>query len=436
MNNYHFENNLKFAQSLDAADPLKNFHNQFHIPIINGKPSVYFCGNSLGLQPKETVSFIKQELDDWATLGVAGHVKARNPWVDYHKNLSSGLAMLTGAYPHEVVAMNSLTTNLHLMLSVFYRPGKNRYKIITEAGSFSSDIYALESQVKLHGLDPAQCIIEVAPRTEEYLIRQEDILKAIEVHGKELCLVLIGGVNYYTGQAFNMKTISEAAHKAGAFAGFDLAHAIGNITLNMHLWGADFAVWCSYKYLNSGPGGVGGLFIHEKHGKNKKIPRLAGWWGNEEKTKFLMQREFLPAEGAYGFQLSNAPVLSMAAQRASLNIFEQAGIKKIVNKGKQLTAYLEYLLSTECQDTSNSEESDKLYEIKIITPSKEDERGSQLSIHVSKKGQELYEALMKEGFIIDWRSPSVIRVTPVPLYNTYEEVFRFGKYMKEVCNYL
>ena len=432
MNNYRFENDPAYARSQDANDPLSKFREKFHLPLNNGKNAVYFCGNSLGLEPKETKQLVLQELEDWASLGVAGHVKAKNPWMDYHKMFSNQLASLAGAYPHEVVAMNSLTTNLHLMLSIFYRPGKNRFKIITEAGSFSSDIYALESQVKMHGLDPNVCIIEVGPRTEEFLIREEDILKAIDVHGKELCLVLIGGVNYYTGQAFNMKTIAAAAHKVGAFAGFDLAHAIGNITLNMHLWEADFAVWCSYKYLNSGPGGVGGLFIHEKHANNKKIPRLAGWWGAEEKTKFMMPREFSPAEGAWGFQLSNAPVLSMAAHKAALNIFEEAGIKKVIAKGKKLTSYLEFVLKA---SESAADDMDEKYQIQVISPLQEEERGAQLSLYVHSKGQELYQTLLSQGFIVDWRAPSVIRVTPAPLYNTFEEVFTFGKLMGKLCTY-
>jgi kynureninase len=430
--NLKFENSLEYARKLDAADPLKEYRDQFFIPQSEKGKVVYLCGNSLGLQPKSVSSFVRQELSDWATLGVEGHVKARNPWVTYHKMFSKPLAALTGAYPHEVVAMNSLTTNLHLMLSVFYRPDKTRFKIITEAGSFSSDIYALESQVKLHGLDPAQCIIEVAPRTEEYLIREEDILKAIATHGSQLCLVLIGGVNYYTGQAFDMKAITRAAHRAGAFAAFDLAHAIGNIALNLHLWEVDFAVWCSYKYLNSGPGGVGGLFIHEKHGRNKKFPRLAGWWANEEDSRFLMHREFMPAAGAEGFQLSNVPVLSMAAHKASLDIFESAGIKNIINKGRALTSYLEYLIKTHCHATT-FETYNARYDISSITPENAEARGSQLSLYIAANGEKLYDRLMRDGFIVDWRSPSVIRITPVPLYNTFEEVYCLAKLLAGIC---
>jgi kynureninase len=429
---YKFHNSPEYAGMLDKADPLKEYRDHFHIPRLNGKEAIYLCGNSLGLQPKTVQNIVQQELQDWASMAVEGHVKARNPWVSYHKMFRAPLAALAGAYPHEVVAMNSLTANLHAMLSIFYRPGKGRFKIITEAGSFSSDLYALRSQVQLHGLDPDECIIEVGARTEEYLLHEEDILKTIHAHGPELSLVFLGGVNYYTGQAFDMKNIARAAHKAGAFVGFDLAHAIGNIPLNLHIWEVDFAVWCSYKYLNSGPGGVGGLYIHENYGRNKKLPRLAGWWGNREEDRFLMGKNFNPADGAEGFQLSNAPVLSMAAHKAALDIFDQAGIKNIVKKGRQLTSFLEYLITSQCTVTSGEEE-DAFYEIKIITPSSEEARGSQLSILIMNNGKQLFESLLKEGFIVDWRSPSVIRVSPVPLYNTFEEVYKFSRLLAETC---
>lgn len=428
------ENSLSYAQLLDAKDPLRTYRNHFHFPKPQGKDMIYFCGNSLGLQPKSVQALVQQELEDWANLGVEGHVKARNPWVTYHKLMTPALAALTGGYPHEVIAMNSLTANLHLMLNVFYRPGKKRFKIITEAGSFPSDIYALESQVRWHGLDPASCIIEVAPRTEEYLVRQEDLLEAIALHGSELCLVLIGGVHYYTGQAFDMKSITAAAHKAGAFAGFDLAHAIGNIPLSLHVWEVDFAIWCSYKYLNSGPGGVGGLFIHEHHGNNLKLPRLSGWWAQREEDRFLMPREFHPAMGAEGFQLSNAPVLSMAAHKASLDIFREAGMDAIVKKSRMLTGYLEYLI-TSCQLEGEGWETGT-YRIKIITPEAPEARGAQLSVLVLNDGKKLFDLLTAEGFIVDWRSPAVIRLSPVPLYNTFEDVFKLSRILAAVCHHL
>ena len=426
-----FENSLEFAVSLDKSDPLRQYRDHFHLPEVSGKKGTYFCGNSLGLQPKSVLQYIQQELNDWASLGVEGHIEAKNPWVTYHKMFSHSLASLVGALPHEVVAMNTLTTNLHLMLSAFYRPSKTRFKIITEAGSFSSDIYALESQVLLKGLDPETTIIEVKPRTEEFIIHGEDILKAIDDCGDQLSLVLIGGVNYYTGQAFDMKTIAEAAHKAGAFVGFDLAHAIGNISLNLHLWEVDFAVWCTYKYLNSGPGGVGGLYIHEKFGKNPAFPRLTGWWAHREADRFQMPREFVPESGANGFQLSNAPVLSMAALRASMDIFDKAGIKNIIQKSQTLTAYLEYLIVNQCNIVKPYKKN--TYSIKIITPGEPGRRGAQLSVLILDNGRTLFEKLIRERYIVDWRSPDVIRVAPVPLYNTFQEVYHFAKLLSETC---
>jgi kynureninase len=431
-----FQNSLSFAHQLDRTDPLKGFRSKFLFPKINGKDAIYFCGNSLGLQPVDLQKYIQQELQDWAQLGVEGHLHAKNPWLSYHKNLTASMARIVGALPSEVIVMNSLTVNLHLMMVSFYRPTKQRYKIIMEAGAFSSDMYAIESQVSFHGLDPEKTIIELKPREKELTIRHEDIIEAIEKNKKDLALVMIGGVNYYSGQAFDMRQIAAAAHKAGAIAGFDLAHAAGNIHLDLHDWKADFAVWCTYKYLNSGPGGVGAAFIHEKHVRRKDLPRFAGWWGHQEKERFLMKKGFRPISTAEGWQLSNAPVLSMAALKSSLDIFEEAGIESLIQKSQQLTGYMEYLISTECRVLSAEERKmnpTPLHKIKIITPREKDQRGAQLSVLVRKNSKALFENLKKENFIVDWRSPNVIRIAPVPLYNTFEEVYKFSKLLAETC---
>jgi kynureninase len=425
-----FQNSLSFAQQLDAVDPLKNFRERFFIPKVNGKDSIYLCGNSLGLQPKSSSQLIEQELKDWAELGVEGHVHAKNPWLTYHKLLTKAAARIVGAKPIETVIANSLTANLHLMMVSFYHPTKQKFKIITEAGAFSSDMYALESQVRFHGLDPEKTIIELKPREKEYNLRHEDILASIEKNKKELALVMIGGVNYYTGQAFDINQITKAAHKAGAIAGFDLAHAAGNIELKLNAWKVDFAVWCTYKYLNSGPGGVGGLFVNEKYAVAKDIPRFAGWWGHNEKERFLMKKGFKPVAGAEGWQLSNAPVLSMASLKASLDLFQEAGMNAIVKKSKSLTGFLEHLICTECRVRKTEKVQHK---IKIITPHKPEERGAQLSILIRKNGQALFKNLKDEGFIVDWRSPNVIRVAPVPLYNTFEEVYKFSLVLSKTC---
>jgi kynureninase len=367
---------------------------------------------------------------------VEGHLHAKHPWISYHRIVTDSIAKIVGALPKEVIAMNSLTVNLHLLLVSFYRPTKQRFKIIMEAGAFSSDMYAIESQLRFHGLNPDKAIVELKPRKNELTIRHEDIIEAIEKNKKELALVMIGGVNYYTGQAFDMKRIVAATHKAGAIAGFDLAHAAGNIYLDLHDWKVDFAVWCTYKYLNSGPGGVGEAFIHEKHIRRKDLPRFAGWWGHIEKERFLMKKGFKPTPGAEGWQLSNAPVLSIATHKASLDIFEEAGIKQMIHKSQKLTGYMEYLISTECSVQSvEGSKNDKrlLHKIKIITPKEIDQRGAQLSIMIKRNGKELFENLKQEGFIVDWRSPNVIRVAPVPLYNTFEEVYKFSNLLAETC---
>ncbi len=418
-----FENTLAFAKQLDEADSLKHFREQFYIPVINGRESVYFTGNSLGLQPKTTQDYVVNELEDWANFGVEGHFHAANPWFSYHEIFPQQLSKIIGALPEEIVVMNQLTVNLHLLMTTFYRPQKKRYKIICETKAFPSDQYALESQVKLHGLNPDEAIIEVAPRDGEYAIRTEDILTTIKQHGRSTALVLFGGVNYYTGQVFNMKLITETAHEAGAYCGFDLAHAAGNVQLNLHDWNADFACWCSYKYLNSGPGGVAGAFIHQKHITDTTLPRLAGWWGYEKDTRFKMEKGFKPIATAEGWQLSNAPVLSMAAHKASLDIFEDAGMENLVVKGQQLSDYLFFIL-----DEINTGLKEKL--IEVITP--RNEKGCQVSMLMLKKGKEVFDALKQHGVLADWREPNVIRVAPVPLYNTFSDVFTFGQIVKAI----
>ncbi len=420
-----FENNLSFSKALDREDGLKPFRDKFYIPIINGKDSIYFTGNSLGLQPKTTQEYVLDELEDWANYGVEGHFHARNPWVSYHEMFPELLMEIIGAGPEEIVVMNQLTVNLHVLMTSFYRPTKERYKIICEAKAFPSDQYAFESQAILHGLDPQKTIIEVSPRPGEHIIHTQDILDSIRLHGKETALVLFSGVNYYNGQVFNMEAITKAAHEAGAYCGFDLAHAAGNVQLKMHDWDADFACWCSYKYLNSGPGGVSGAFIHQRHITDKKIPRLAGWWGQDKATRFKMEKEFNPIPTAEGWQLSNAPVLSMAAHKASLDIFKDAGMENLVKKGKHLAGYLKFILAD-----INNRMPEKI--IEVITPQAEDESGCQVSMLMLKDGKQIFEALKKEGVIADWREPNVIRVAPVPLYNSFEDVYRFGEIISAV----
>ena len=420
-----FENTLQFAQELDEKDPLKHFRERFFIPQHNGKDCIYFTGNSLGLEPKITPQYVQQELDDWARLGVDAHLQAKNPWLPYHEIFPKQLSKIVGCKENEVVVMNSLTVNLHLLLVSFYRPTKERYKIICEYKAFPSDQYAMESQVKHHGLDPADAIIEVRPREKEYTIRTEDILSTIKQHGDQTALVLFSGVNYYTGQLFDMKTITDAAHAVGAYAGFDLAHAAGNVELQLHDWNADFACWCSYKYLNSGPGGVGGIYIHERHAANTGLPRFAGWWGYTKETRFKMEKGFEPIPTAEGWQLSNVPVLAMAAHKASLDIFDEAGIDKLHKKRRQLSGYLHYILND-----INSRQAQKI--IEIITPANENERGCQLSMLMLKNGKKIFDELTMQGVLADWREPNVIRVAPVPLYNSFGDIFRFGEIINSI----
>lgn len=411
------KNALAYARQLDRKDPLRKFRKEFLIPKVNGTSSIYLCGNSLGLAPRNARKFVLEELDDWAKLGVEGHLHGRRPWLYYHHFTKKPLARLVGAKPSEVVAMNQLTVNLHVMLTTFYRPTTQRYKILIEAGAFSSDQYAVASQVQLHGLDPSNTLIELAPRKGEYHLRKEDILAAIRHHAKELALVLFPGVQYYSGQFFDIKSITAAAHEAGAYAGFDLAHAIGNVPLTLHDDGVDFAVWCSYKYLNSGPGSIAGAFVHERHGDGK-LPRMAGWWGHHEGERFQMKKGFIPMPGVDGWQLSNFPVLPGAAHLASLDLFDRAGMKALRKKSLQLTAYLESLLM---------EINHKKKAFTIITPLEPELRGCQLSLLMAPgNGHRVFKAITRKGVIADWREPNVIRVAPIPLYNTFEDVFRFA----------
>ncbi len=419
------KNSLEFAREMDAKDPLRAYREQFHIPKIGGSENVYFTGNSLGLQPKSTKSYIERELDDWSTYGVEGHFEAKKPWFAYHEFLTEKAAKIVGAKPIECVITHSLTTNLHLMMVSFYRPTASRFKILCEKKAFPSDQYALESQVKFHGLKPEDAIIEIGPREGEHTINDEDILNKIKEIGDELALIMIGGVNYYTGQLFDMKRITEAGHSVGANVGFDLAHAAGNIKLELHEWNVDFAAWCSYKYLNSSPGGVSGIFVHENHANNPDLPRFAGWWGYDKETRFQMEPGFKPMAGAEGWQLSNAPVLGMAAHLASLDIFDEVGMDALCEKRDQLTAYLEDVIN------DVSERNSERCELEIITPKEKDRRGAQLSILAHGLGKKMFDRLTEKGVIADWREPNVIRIAPVPLYNSFEDVYRFGQYLEE-----
>lgn len=415
----NYQNTSEFAKALDEKDALKDFRSRFFIPQHNGEDCVYFTGNSLGLQARTTSKYVQQELDDWAALGVEGHFHAKNPWMPYHEIFPKQLSKIIGCKEHEVVVMNQLTVNLHLLMVSFYRPTKDRYKIICEARAFPSDQYAFETQAKYHGFDPVEAVVEVSPREGEHCLRTEDIVSVIREHGHSVAVVIFGGVNYYTGQLFNMKAITEAAHAEGAYAGFDLAHAAGNVELQLHEWDVDFACWCSYKYLNSGPGGVSGVFIHEKHVTNKDLPRFAGWWGYTKETRFKMDKGFEPIPTAEGWQLSNAPILSMAAHKASLDIFEEAGMERLHAKRRKMTDYLFFII-----DDCNARTAEKY--IEVITPREEKERGCQVSMLMLKKGKQFFDELTTKGVIADWREPNVIRVAPVPLYNSFEDIYKFG----------
>ena len=413
------DTSLAYAQKLDIEDPLKAYRENFYIPKQeNGEPHVYLCGNSLGLQPKQTKSYIEQELEDWKKYGVEGHLNAKNPWLPYHEFLTDKMAKVVGAKPIEVVVMNTLSVNLHLIMASFYRPTKERYKILIESDAFPSDRYAVESQIKFHGYENG--LVELRPRKGEDLLRNEDIEATIENKGDEIALILIGCPNYYTGQVFDLKRLAALGQAKGCMVGVDLAHGAGNLKLALHDSNVDFAAWCTYKYLNSGPGSVGGCFIHERHAEAFNIPRFAGWWGHDKETRFGMRDDFNPMPGAEGWQLSNPPILSLAAIKASLDIFEEVGMEALVNKSKKLTGYLENLVN---QLEGNP--------IEIITPKNPYERGCQLSLRIlHKEGKTVFKGITSKGVIADWREPDVIRIAPAPLYNSYEDVFNFIEILK------
>ncbi|MFT3935660.1 MAG: kynureninase [Chitinophagaceae bacterium] len=416
-----FEATEKFASQLDKKDPLKKFRKRFFYPQHKKKKAIYFCGNSLGLQPKQTAKAFKQELKDWKTLAIGGYFGAKHPWLFYHENFKQTLSAMMGCQQDEVTVMNALTVNLHLLLLSFYKPSGKRFKIIMEAGAFPSDQYAAETQVRLHGYDPKEAIIEIAPRKGEKLLRTEDIVQTIEQNKNSLSLVLMGGINYYTGQLYDIEKITAAAHTTGAIAGWDLAHVAGNVPMQLNKWQVDFAVWCSYKYLNAGPGAVSGVFIHKKISGNKNYSRVGGWWGNAETTRFKMKKGFIPKANVDGWQLSTAQVFNMVALKASLKLFEEAGIQKLRKKSILLTAYLEFLLK-------------KLTQLKyeIITPEDPSMRGAQLSLFFKERGKEIHQALTNSGIVVDYREPSVIRVAPAPLYNSFKEVFKFYEIVKAI----
>lgn len=416
----NFEATASFAQYLDKQDELHHFKHQFHYPRVNGRNTIYFCGNSLGLQHKKVQEAVQQELDDWKNLGISGFLKAKNPWMYYQEYFKSTLSKIVGAKEDEVTVMNSLTVNLHLLMLTFYRPTAERFKIIMEAGAFPSDQYAAETQVRFYGFSPEDSIIEIRPREGEKLLHTEDILAAIEAHAAQLSLVMLGGINYYTGQLYDMKAITEATHKAGAIAAFDLAHAAGNVPLQLHEWNVDFAVWCSYKYLNGGPGAVAGVYVHERFSTNSSTPRLGGWWGNDEQSRFKMEKGFIAKPNASGWNISTAQILNMVSLKASLEVFEEAGMENLRKKSLQLTAYLEYLL----QQLTN-------INFEIITPADPEARGAQLSLHFKEQGKEIHNKMIEQGIIVDYREPGVIRVAPAPMYCSYEDVYRFYEILRD-----
>ena len=414
-------NTEDFAQKMDSADPLKTYRDKFYFPKhTTGEEAIYLCGNSLGLQPKSARTHIESVLDDWRDLGVKGHFEGANPFATYHESLGEQMAKIVGGRKEEVVAMNSLTVNLHLMMVSFYRPEQGRYKILIEKNAFPSDQYAVKSQLEFHGYDPKDGLIELEPREGEDTLRTEDILDLIKNKGQEIALIMIGGLNYYTGQAYDMERITRVGHDMGCMVGFDLAHGAGNLNLSLHDWDVDFAVWCTYKYMNSGPGGIAGCFVNERHLKRKDLARFAGWWGHDKATRFMMDDTFVPIEGAEGWQMSNETVLSMAALKASLEIFEEVGMKAIVRKSRLLTRYLEFLIDELKSDR-----------IQIITPKQTDARGAQLSIRVIQSDKSLFMAISDKGVIADWREPDVIRIAPAPLYNNFSDVFKFVQILKE-----
>ena len=420
-----FQNTREFAQSLDAQDELRKYRDEFHFPHVNGKQVIYFTGNSLGLQPKRTKTYVDEVMSDWANLAVEGHFYADKPWWDYQERFAVPLSEIVGAKPTEVGVMNTLTVNLHLLMVSFYNPTPNKYKIICEEKAFPSDQYMFQSQVKFHGFDPKEAIVEIKRREGEANIRLEDVLAKIEEVGSELALVLIGGVNYYTGQVFDMKTITAAGQKHGAYVGWDLAHAAGNIKLDLHDWNVDFAAWCSYKYMNSGPGNASGFFVHEKHHNDKELKRFAGWYGHNKERRFKMEPDFDPVHGADGWQISNLPILSLAPYLASVEMFAEVGMDKLIAKRNLITSYLEFVLHEIDKELEGAD-------FEILTPANQEERGCQLSVYLHGQGRELFEKLMKNGVITDWREPNVIRLAPAPFYCSFEDMYEFGQILKEL----
>ncbi|MEY2738885.1 MAG: Kynureninase [Bacteroidota bacterium] len=424
-----FQNTREFAKSLDTQDALKDYRNEFIFPKVNGKQVIYFTGNSLGLQPKRTKHYVEEIMDDWANLAVEGHFYADKPWWDYHERFAAPLSEIVGAKPTEVTVMNTLTVNLHLLMVSFYRPTQKKFKIICEEKAFPSDQYMFQSQIDFHsksvGFNSNDALVEIKRRDGEHNIRIEDILAKIEEVGEELALVLIGGVNYYTGQVFDMKTITEAGHKQGAYVGWDLAHAAGNIELHLNEWKVDFAAWCSYKYMNSGPGNASGCFVHEMHHNNPDLPRFAGWWGHNKERRFKMEPKFDPVRGAEGWQISNLPILSLAPYLASVDMFAEVGMTKLIAKRNLITSYLEFILHEIANEIEGAD-------FEIITPSNQEERGCQLSVYLHGQGRELFERLMKNGVITDWREPNVIRLAPAPFYCSFEDMYEFGQILKRL----
>ena len=421
MNSPAFQFSEAFAKEMDQHDQLAHFRDRFHFPKVNGQEAIYLCGNSLGLQPKSVKDYLDRELANWANLAVDGHFHGEDAWYHVRKKSKPAIAEIVGAQEHEVVAMNNLSVNLHLLMVSFYQPTNERYKIIVEAGAFPSDQYMLETQIKFHGLDPLDVLIELKPREGELTLRTEDIVEEILKQGDCLSLVNMAGLQYYTGQLFDMKAITDTAHSVGALAGFDLAHAAGNVLLSLHDWDVDFATWCSYKYMNSGPGNVSGIFVHERFAERPDLPRFAGWWGHDEGERFKMEKGFIPMYGADGWQLANSNVLALAAHQASLDIFQEAGIANLRAKSEKLTAYLEFLIL---------EISGESGVLEIITPKNPLERGCQLSLHIHRGGKAVFDEWYNQGVVGDWRNPNVIRLAPTPLYNSFLDVFRFAQILE------
>lgn len=421
---FDYKLGLDFALKQDQDDPLRGYRQQFHIPKdAKNNHLIYMTGNSLGLQPKHTKSYVNQELEDWATLGVEGHFEAKNPWLGYHELLTKAMANVVGAKPIETIVMNTLTANLHFMMVSFYQPTKTRYKIVIESDAFPSDKYAVESQLRHHGFDEKEGVILWKPRKGETLLNYEDLEAILDHQGDEIALIMIGGVNYYTGQFFDLKRIATLGHKHKCVVGFDCAHGAGNVQLNLHDSGADFAVWCTYKYLNAGPGSLAGCFVHERHAYRTDLNRFTGWWSHNKATRFNMRGEFDQLPGAEGWQLSNPPILSMAAIKASLDMFAEVGMEKLTAKSKKLTGYFEFLLKALGEDV-----------IRIITPNNPNARGCQLSIQVKNADKLLHKKLTKAGVVSDWRAPDVIRCAPTPFYNSFEDVYRLVEKLKAILN--